>query len=67
MMDSSGNHRRPKTNKCNTLGKASIATLLFGLLLLIIGATLLIMALSPGHHQAAKKTPTDQINSTGDQ
>tara|TARA_B110000014_G_scaffold165524_1_gene117019 strand:- start:630 stop:833 length:204 start_codon:yes stop_codon:yes gene_type:complete len=64
MMDSSGDHHRPNTNKCNTLGETSIATLLFGLFLLIAGATLLIMTLSTGPHQAANKTPVDQIDST---
>tara|TARA_B100000586_G_C19872963_1_gene327602 strand:- start:306 stop:509 length:204 start_codon:yes stop_codon:yes gene_type:complete len=66
MMDSASNHNRSKATICNTLGETSIATLLFGLFLLIAGATLLIMALSTGRHQAANKTPTDQIDSAGD-
>ena len=66
MMDSAGDPHRLNTNKCNTLGETSIATLLFGLFLLIAGAALLIMALSTGRHQAANKTPADQIDSAGD-
>ena len=64
MMDSTDDHHRPNTNGSKTLGETSIATLLFGLFLLIAGATLLIMVLSTGPHQAANKTPVDQIDST---
>ena len=66
MMHSASDHHHPNTNKCRTLGETSIATLLFGLFLLITGAALLIMALSTGRHQAATKTPADQIDSAGD-
>tara|TARA_B100001146_G_scaffold89497_1_gene79338 strand:- start:1124 stop:1327 length:204 start_codon:yes stop_codon:yes gene_type:complete len=66
MMHSASDHHRPNTNKCNTLGETSIATLLFGLFLLIAGAALLITALSTGRHQAANETPADQIDSAGD-
>jgi len=66
MIDSAGDHHRPNTDSYLTSGKTSIAALLFGLFLLIAGATLLILALSTGRHQAASKTPADQIDSAGD-
>jgi hypothetical protein len=66
MIDSAGDHHRPNTDSYLTSGKTPIATLLFGLFLLITGATLLILALSTDRHQAANKTPADQIDSAGD-
>ena len=66
MIDSAGDHHRPNTDSCLTSGKTSIATLLFGLFLLVAGAALLILTLSTGRHQAESKAPADQIDSAGD-
>tara|TARA_B100000809_G_scaffold141030_1_gene138567 strand:+ start:5571 stop:5774 length:204 start_codon:yes stop_codon:yes gene_type:complete len=66
MIDSAGDHHSPNTDSYLTSGKTSIATLLFGFFLLIAGATLLMIALSTGRHEAASETPADQIDSAGD-